>query len=1288
MRKLYHSKSVKLNGFFRNIAIVCSLGLLNTTQAQLEWTLQGTSIAGTANNMGTSGDRTGSTVNLSKDGMTLAVGSPTHTFSGQAFTNGGKVTIYSWNGSAWTPKGNALFGSVDGEQFGGTLSLNANGTCVAVGTALNFVVGFARVYTFTGGAWTQMGSDFTGAASEELGKSISLSENGMVLAIGSPGATNIASKAGRVQVYAWNGSSWLARGSEIQGEAMDDYFGSKVALSANGNRLVASSPNSDDPSDNAGSVRVFDWNGSAWSQIGTTFKGTIELAYLGSAIEISSNGNILAIASPFFVTSGSVTGITYIYTFNGSNWIQKGSAIIGVGDEGLGNALAMSRSCDTLAIGAKNYAEDPNFSVGKVKTFRWNGSAWITLGTELKGSRAYDNFGTAVSLSANGKIVAIGAMGSDDLGNDGGKVGVYSLSCSGFTTITHQPISQTICGSSLATLGVTASGANFTYLWSNAATTRSIQVGAGTYTVTITGECGLAFSNTVTVTSFANTQITLQPQSQTICGSNLVTLSVAGTGTNITYLWSNGASTPTIQTALAGTYRATVSGTCGLVVSSVVSVTTIANTSIVQQPVSRTVCGSSLATQGVTATGSNLTYLWSNGATTRSIQTNMPNSYTVTVNGFCGTAISNIATVTTIANTQITLQPQNQTLCGSNVITLNVAGTGSNITYLWSNGASTPTIQPSLAGAYTATVSGTCGSISSSAAQVTIGALPSITGISPSTVVAANRTTDLSVTATGSNLQYRWSNGATTRTITSVGAGEYFVTVTGACGSVVSKGVLVGNLILATDNSGYTYVTSFGTYGDQTNQFGAPNGVTIGADGRIYIVDNTNHRVSVWSQNGTTFTPLTTFGTEGDANNQFTLPRDIHIGADGKIFVTDLNNSRVSVWQQSGNTYLPFTTFGTQGNANNQFDNNNLQGITTSADGKVYIADGNNNRVSVWTRSGNTYIPFAVFGSEGSGENQLSGPRDIAIGTDGKIFVADQYNNRISVWNFNGANYTHLLNFGSYGTAPNELAFPYRINVLESKIYISEVGNHRVSVWTQSGNTFGNFATFGSYGFENGEFYNPSGVQIKDKYVFVAEFSNSRVSVWKTPVPIYYLQVTFDITAPTTFTGSTATLTWPTVNGVNFAVTYCLRISKDRTMGSGVKTVCGLTSNSYTYNPNDPNGRTEAGLEEYFWQVAGVDEEGNKSQWSEVQRFSLDATATSLSDANSSVAKVSIYPNPNNGNWSLETDKSGELRITNLLGTLVYVSTVASGKTQMSLNLPKGIYIVKLGNQATKLVIE
>jgi hypothetical protein len=132
----------------------------------------------------------------------------------------------------------------------------------------------------------------------------------------------------------------------------------------------------------------------------------------------------------------------------------------------------------------------------------------------------------------------------------------------------------TICQGSSVTL--TASSGS-SYLWSNGATTQSINANiAGNYIVTVTNSSGCTSISSPILVSIISPTATITPSGPTnICSNSSVVLS-ANTGTS--YLWSNGATTQTINVTTGGTYYVTVSQSGGCSATS-------AGTSIIVNPV-------------------------------------------------------------------------------------------------------------------------------------------------------------------------------------------------------------------------------------------------------------------------------------------------------------------------------------------------------------------------------------------------------------------------------------------------------------------------------------------------------------------------------------------------------------------------------------------------------------------------------------------------------------------------------------------------------------------------------
>lgn len=80
--------------------------------------------------------------------------------------------------------------------------------------------------------------------------------------------------------------------------------------------------------------------------------------------------------------------------------------------------------------------------------------------------------------------------------------------------------------------------------------------------------------------------------------------------------------------------------------------------------------------------------------------------------------------------------------------------------------------------------------------------------------------------------------------------------------------------------------------GTEDGQFNVATSVTTGPDGRIYVADFYNHRIQVFSAEGTF---LTTFGEQGDGEGQFERPVDVAVD-DGTLYVVDFGNDRIQVF--------------------------------------------------------------------------------------------------------------------------------------------------------------------------------------------------------------------------------------------------------------------------------------------------------------------------------------------------------------------------------------------------------
>jgi hypothetical protein len=151
-------------------------------------------------------------------------------------------------------------------------------------------------------AFTQIGSNITGdASSHYFGRGVSLSSDGTVVAIGASNGVNSSSvNTGYIQIYAWNSeaSSWQQRGNNISGEGSRDFFGTAVSISSDGNTVAIGAKNNDDNGNNSGHVRIYNWDGTSWAILGSDITGEAANDYSGTSISLSNDGSIVAIGAP------------------------------------------------------------------------------------------------------------------------------------------------------------------------------------------------------------------------------------------------------------------------------------------------------------------------------------------------------------------------------------------------------------------------------------------------------------------------------------------------------------------------------------------------------------------------------------------------------------------------------------------------------------------------------------------------------------------------------------------------------------------------------------------------------------------------------------------------------------------------------------------------------------------------------------------------------------------------------------------------------------------------------
>lgn len=322
-------------------------------------------------------------------------------------------------------------GGLTSDQFGGNSVMNATGDFMIISsvgydgvTGTDSSIGKVQVYQFTMGNWAQVGNDLIGdSAGDNFGSSVAISADGSIIAISASQANNGA--RGYVRVYENIAGTWTQLGSDFIGQANGNSLGSSIDLSADGTKIAVGASG---VSTAKGEVKVYEYGGPSWSQLGSTMSGVVNGDRFGNSINFNDDGTFLAIGIPFSDANGSASGTNsgqvkvYEYT---SNWSQIFvDAIVGE-NFALGTTVALSDDGSVLVASAPQ-ANDPANGSGFVRIYKYNGTTnTYVFNASVTGESNSDRFGTSVALSDDGKFLGIGAPFNDSSGTSSGKAYLY-----------------------------------------------------------------------------------------------------------------------------------------------------------------------------------------------------------------------------------------------------------------------------------------------------------------------------------------------------------------------------------------------------------------------------------------------------------------------------------------------------------------------------------------------------------------------------------------------------------------------------------------------------------------------------------------------------------------------------------------------------------------------------------------------------------------------------------------------------------------------------------------------
>jgi len=227
-----------------------------------------------------------------------------------------------------------------------------------------------------------------------------------------------------------------------------------------------------------------------------------------------------------------------------------------------------------------------------------------------------------------------------------------------------------------------------------------------------------------------------------------------------------------------------------------------------------------------------------------------------------------------------------------------------------------------------------------------------------------------------------------------------------------------------------TYLRSFGRLGDKQGELNWPAGIAFDVKNEnILVVDSSNHRIQLFSEQGEY---LNQFGGKGNLDHQLMNPHGLSVNCDGNIIVADSGNKLVKIFSQSGQLVQKIGRDGSF-----TFPVHCVQ-----YDKYLIVSDGKEHCIKVHDRDGNFLFQF---GRKGEGDGEFNEPRCLSVNKAGHLMVCDTWNHRVQVFELSG---NFVAQFGTKGTGVGEFNRPVSTSVLsDGRIVVTDSGNNLIQIF-------------------------------------------------------------------------------------------------------------------------------------------------------------------------------------------------------------------------------------------------
>ncbi len=275
--------------------------------------------------------------------------------------NKGSVSILKYDGTNWNLRHNEIYGEDIGDEEGMSVSLNTDGTKIAISTILNddsgVNAGQVRIFEDTGATWSQIGNDVLGPSDTGVGEVTTAQIGNEILA---------------------SHRYYFPDDNSMRG------FGYSVAMNAAGNRIIVGEHFRYDHTTQYAFVYEYSTTNNEWSQLGSN----ITEANDGSGaerierVDMNDLGDIIAIANSNY--SYEQIGAVKVMKYDGSDWQIVGNTIIGNTPI---NSISLNGAGNIIATNVGTYE----------KTGTPNNEQWTLMSSNITYTGAY----RPVSISLN-----------------------------------------------------------------------------------------------------------------------------------------------------------------------------------------------------------------------------------------------------------------------------------------------------------------------------------------------------------------------------------------------------------------------------------------------------------------------------------------------------------------------------------------------------------------------------------------------------------------------------------------------------------------------------------------------------------------------------------------------------------------------------------------------------------------------------------------------------------------------------------------------------------------------